>query len=95
MPRRSVRIALRGLLIAGIGLGALVLVMRATGLSISLGRPPEFGWTSYPMVKVYWAEPAGSLTPGKLPPKRLRRTSLGTLVSWADGTRTLYVHRAD
>lgn len=90
----SVRMVLRGLLIAMVCVGAPALVFRATGLSISLGRPPEFGWTSYPMMAVvHWAEPDGSLIPGKLPPRRLRRTSLGTLVTWADGTKTLYVHR--
>lgn len=90
----SVRMVLRGLLIAVVGVGALAVVLRATGLSISLGRPPEFGWTSYPMLAVaHWAEPDGSHTAGKLPPKRLQKTALGTLVTRADGTRTFYVHR--
>jgi hypothetical protein len=68
--------------------------MRAVGFNVSLGRPPEFGWTAYPMLAVArWAEPGGSLPPGKLPPRQVREVVLGTLVTWADGTQTLYIHR--
>lgn len=94
MRRPTLQIVFRGLLIAAVVVGGCSLVLRAAGVSISFGEPPEFGWTAYPILTVvHWAEPGGSLAPGKLPPKQMRRTRLGTVVIWADGTRTLYVHR--
>jgi hypothetical protein len=67
--------------------------MRAVGFNVRLGQPPEFGWTAYPVLVLHWAEPGGSLPPGKLPPRRSQEVKIGTLVTWADGTKTLYIHR--
>lgn len=37
---------------------------------------------------------SGRVTPTqKVTPRRIRQIRLGTLVTWADGTRTIYVHR--
>jgi hypothetical protein len=69
------------------------LLMRAVGFSVRLGQPPEFGWTAYPMLVVHWAEPGGSLAPEILPPRRFQEVKICTLVTWADGTKTLYIHR--
>jgi hypothetical protein len=70
------------------------LVMRAAGLNVRLGQPLEFGWTGYPMLAVArWADPGGLLPSGKLPLRQFREVMLGTVVTWADGTKTLYVHR--
>ncbi len=70
------------------------LIMRAVGFNLRLGQPPEFGWTAYPtLVLTHWTEPGGSLQPGKLPPRQSQGVMLGTLVTWADGTWTLYIHR--
>lgn len=94
MRRPRLRTALRSLLVAAAALAVLVLVLRAAAFSVSLGEPPEFGWTSNPtMTVVHWVKPDGSITPGKLPPRRCRGTPLGTLVTWAYGIRTLYIHR--
>jgi hypothetical protein len=70
-----------------------VFLMKAVGFNVRLGQPPEFGWTAYPMMVIHWAEPGGSLPPGKLPPRRFEDVKIGTLVTWADGTKTLYIHR--
>jgi hypothetical protein len=82
-----------------VGVAVLVgsgLLMRAVGFDVRLGQPPEFGWTAYPMLAVaHWAEPGGSLPPEKLPPRRSQEVKVGTLVTWADGTKTLYIHRWD
>jgi hypothetical protein len=70
------------------------LLIRAVGIDVRLGQPPEFGRTAYPMLAVaHWADPSGSLPPGKLPPRRSQEVKVGTLVTWADGTKTLYIHR--
>jgi hypothetical protein len=80
-----------------VGVAVLVasgLLMSAAGIDVRLGRPPEFGWTAYPILAVsHWGEPGGSLPPSKLPPRQSREVLLGTLVTWADGTKTLYLRR--
>ncbi len=87
--RRLLRWSLVGVVVL-LGSG---LVMREVGFNVRLAQPPEFGWTAYPLLVVHWAEPGGSLPPGKLPPRRSREVKIGTLVTWADGTKTLYIHR--
>ena len=90
----TARRLLRWSLVAAAVLVTSGLIMRAMGFNVRLGQPPEFGWTAYPMLAVaHWAQPGDSLPPGKLPPSRSREVMLGTLVTWADGTKTLYIHR--
>ena len=92
LPR--VRLTVRRMTVAVAVVVASLLVMRVMDVNVSLGQPPEFGWTTYPMVAVvHWANPHGSLSPRKLPPTEIRGVMLGTLVTWADGTKTLYIHR--
>ena len=94
MPWPTVRRVLRWLVVAVAALVASGLIMRAARFNVRLGQPPEFGGTAYPMLVVaHGAEPGATLPPGTLDPRRSRDIMLGTLVTWADGTRTLYIHR--
>jgi hypothetical protein len=93
MRRPTVRRAVQGLAIAVVLVAASGVIMRAIGVSVCLGQSPELGWTAYPMLAVaHWAGPGGPLAPGKLPPRQSREVMLGTLVTWADGTKALYIH---
>jgi hypothetical protein len=69
----TARLVLQGLLVAFVVLVTAGRLMKAVGLNVRFGQPPEFGWTLYPMVAVaHWAEPGGSLSPTKLPPRQSR-----------------------
>lgn len=90
----TARLAWRWLVAVFAVLVACALILKAAGTGIRLGPPPEFGWTAYPMLAVmYRVEPSGSVPPAKVPPSRILRKKVGTLVTWADGTRTLHIDR--
>jgi hypothetical protein len=94
MRRPTVRPALQWLVVTVAVLAACGLIMRAAGMNVRLGPPAEFGWTAYPMMAVaHRAEPGNSLSQENLPPKQVRPLKFGTFVTWADGTRTLYIHQ--
>jgi hypothetical protein len=90
---RSTRRILRWSVAVAMAFVVSVILMEAVGFNVRPRQPPEFGWTAYPMLAVaHWSEPGSPLPPGKLPPRQCRGVTLGTLVTWAAGTKTLYIH---
>ncbi|MFO0891618.1 MAG: hypothetical protein U0790_21045 [Isosphaeraceae bacterium] len=89
------RCLLRVVLASAAMLTCIVLPLWLLRLAVRIGSPPEFGVTAYPMLSVvHWADPGDSIPPGKLPPRDIRAIRPGMLVTWADGTRTVYLHRS-
>lgn len=75
---------------------ACALTLKTLGVAFHVGSPPALRMTIYPGIAIVHetaAASAAELPISKLPPRRVRRLLLGTLVSWADGTTTIYIHR--
>lgn len=91
LPRLTLRRWLLGVFFSTLACG---LTLKTLGVAFHVGRPPALRMTIYPlMTMVHETDGSAAFPTATLPPRRMRRVLFGTLVNWADGTTTIYIHR--